>query len=493
MSDTDKPQDNTTPQTTPGASSDKAEQPPPRPRPAPAEPARRGSEATELTPAERTLQRDRPARSPRNMEKVPSLEHELNYGASKRAAHDRELDQDLEREMLEAMGGTGEQDLKQLYGEDERRSRQQQAETLAAGPRKGRVISVRGKDVFVDVGGRTQGVLPVMQFEGGPPAVGAEVEVHIEGYDPDGFLILTRRGAVVEADWSSVATGMLVEARVTGTNKGGLSVEVNGIRGFMPVSQIDLYRVDDMEQFVNQRLRCLVTEVDREERNLVVSRRALLEKERAEGREKLWGELAEGQVREGIVRSIKPFGAFVDLGGADGLLPIGEMSWSRINDPSDVVKEGQKVRVAVLRLDRDARKITLGLKQLSASPWDEAPLNYPPGSIVQGKVTRIMDFGAFVEIEPGVEGLVHVSEISPTRIRRVADVIKVGQDVQVKVLSIDSAARRMALSLKAAQAAPPPPEAEDEEEEEMPPVERKQRDTPLRGGVGNKEFKRPQQ
>src|SRR5262249_8677318 len=152
-----------------------------------------------------------------------------------------------------------------------------------AGPKKGKVISIRGKDVFVDVGGRTQGVLPILQFEDGPPAIGTEVEVSIEGYDPDGFLLLTRKGAVVEADWSSVAPGLVVEARVPGTNKGGLSVDVNGIRGFLPVSQIELFRVEELEPYVNQKLRCLVAEVDRQERNLVVSRRALLEKEREEG------------------------------------------------------------------------------------------------------------------------------------------------------------------------------------------------------------------
>ncbi len=350
-------------------------------------------------------------------------------------------------------------------------------------------MSVRGKDVFVDVGGRTQGVLPIMQFEEGPPAVGTELDVHIEGYDPDGVLILTRQGSAVEADWSSVSVGMLVEARVTATNKGGLSVDVNGIRGFMPASQTDLYRVEDLEQFVNQKLRCLITEVDREDRNLLVSRRALLEKEREEGREKLWASLAEGQVLDGIVRSIRPFGAFVDIGGADGLLPIGEMSWARVKDPSDVVKEGQKVRVAVVRLNLETRKITLSLRQLTTSPWDEAPYNYPPGTVVPGKVTRLMEFGAFVEIEPGVEGLVHVSEISPNRVRRVTEVVKVGQEVNVKVLSMDSAARRMSLSLKAALAAPAPEESDEDEDVEAEP-ERK-RTTPLRGGVGRKEIKLP--
>src|SRR5262249_9526753 len=228
---------------------------------------------------------------------------------------------DGEKDIQDALGGA---DMDQLVGEGQRGRKPGQPEP---GPRKGRVISVRGKDVFIDVGGRIQGVMPVDQFEEGLPAPGTEVEVHIEGYDPDGLLVRTKKGAAVEADWSSVAPGMIVEARVTATNKGGLSVDVNGIRGFMPISQVEMFRVDDLAPYVNQRLRCLVTEVDREERNLVVSRRALFEKEREESREKLWTEIAEGQVREGTVRSVKPFGAFVDLGGADGLLPVGEMSW----------------------------------------------------------------------------------------------------------------------------------------------------------------------
>jgi small subunit ribosomal protein S1 len=354
--------------------------------------------------------------------------------------------------------------------------------------KRGRVISVRGKDVFVDVGGRTQGVLPVNQFQE-PPAVGTDVEVHIEGYDPDGFLLLTREGAAVEADWDSVSVGMLVEARVTGTNKGGLAVDVNGIRGFLPVSQIDLYRTENLEQFVNQKLRVLVTEVDREERNLVVSRRALLEREREQQREKLWAELAEGQVREGIVRTVRDFGAFVDLGGADGLLPTGEMSWTKIKDASEVVQQGQKVKVKVLRVDHDTRKITLGLRQLTASPWDLAPQNYPLGTVVSGKVTRVADYGAFVEIEPGLEGLIHVSELAPQRVRRVGDVVKVGQDVRVMILDIDTEARRMALSLKAALVQEPA--AEEEEEEEGPAPPPRPRTTPLRGGVGNREILPP--
>src|SRR5262249_38018404 len=200
--------------------------------------------------------------------------------------------------------------------------------------------SVHGPDVFVDVpGGRTQGVLPLLQFPEGPPAPGTEVEIDIEGYDnANGLLLLTRKGAVQDANWESVAVGMIVEARVTATNKGGLAVEVNGIRGFMPISQIDMYRVENAEQYVNQRLTWMIAEVDPAERTLVVSRRALLEREREEQREKLWQELAEGQVRNGIVRSVRDFGAFVDLGGADGLLHVSEMSWQRVQDPSTIVQ-----------------------------------------------------------------------------------------------------------------------------------------------------------
>jgi small subunit ribosomal protein S1 len=480
MSDSDKPQEpSATPPaapdaagTPPAAAGPPAEQPPPRrpPRERPPRAAQRGSPSPG---------------------KVPALdERDLSYGFGQKAdLFDAELERDLETDVQAAMAGLSDSDLADLYGEGKRGKKEPQP----AGPRKGKVISIRGKDVFVDVGGRTQGVLPIMQFEEGPPAIGTEVEVSIEGYDPDGFLLLTRKGAVVEADWSSVAVGMVVEARVTGTNKGGLSVDVNGIRGFLPVSQIDLYRVEDLEQYNNQRLRCLVTEVDREERNLVLSRRALLEKEREEGREKLWTELQEGQVREGVVRSIKPFGAFVDIGGADGLLPVGEMSWTRIKSPEEVVAPGQRVRVQVIRLDRDARKITLGLKQLTASPWDQAALDYPPGSVVKGKVTRTAEFGAFVEIAPGLEGLVHVSELAPQRVRRVTDVVKEGQEVNVKVLSLDAEARRMSLSIKQALKAPEPEPAEAEEEEEAGPAPPpRRRDTPLRGGVGHKEFKKPE-
>src|SRR5262249_32264437 len=242
------------------------------------------------------------------------------------------------------------------------------------------------------------------------------------------------------------APNMIVEARVTATNKGGLEVDVNGIRGFMPISQIDLYRVENPDEYINQRLRCQVVEVNPEERNLVVSRRALLEREREENREKLWREVAEAQVGQGVVRSVRDFGAFVDLGGVDGLLHVSEMAWTRVKDPASVVQPGQTIKVAVLKIARESRKVSLGLKQLTPSPWDNVAANYPPGTVVNGKVTRLMDFGAFVELEPAVEGLIHVSELAPQRVRRVSDIVKPDQEVRVLVLNVDPNQRRISLS-----------------------------------------------
>jgi small subunit ribosomal protein S1 len=452
MSDTDKPTDPTTPP---------AESAPP-----PAEP-----------PAPNKPPREKP---PRHGGRVPSLQHEQSYGFGKRIDA---FDEEMEQQLKEAMSGMSDKDL---YGEPAPHQRGKPAPD--AGPKKGKVFRIHGQDVFIDLpGGRTQGVLPLMQFPEGPPAIGTEIEISIEGFDnANGVLLLSRKGGAVEADWSSVAVGMTVEARVTATNKGGLSVDVNGIRGFMPISQIDLYRVENAEQFINQRLLCLVTEVDPVERNLVVSRRALLEKQREEMRDKLWNELAEGQVRQGIVRSVKDFGAFVDLGGVDGLLHVSEMSWQRVQDVSSIVQPGQTIKVVVLKIDRERRKVSLGLKQLMPSPWDSVTEKYHVGALVSGKVSRLMDFGAFVELEPAIEGLIHISELAPQRVFHVGDIVKVGQEVQVKVLSVDAGQRRISLSLKAAQ--PKEPEAAPEESEpeaEVPVKPAKPRTTPLRGGTGS--------
>lgn len=404
----------------------------------------------------------------------------------------RDLDQQIEAEMAAALQGF---DVSGTVARAEAPSRAGQRPDASA-RKRGRIIGIHGKDVFVDVpGGRSQGVLPAQQFEEKTPVVGEEVEFDIEGYDAaNGLLRLSRGGsAQVVTDWSSVSRGMIVEAKVTGVNKNrtGLLVEVNGIKGFMPISQIDMYRVEKPEDYLNQRIKCMVAELDPSERNLVLSRRALLEQEREKVREQFWATVEEGQVKTGIVRSVKPFGAFVDLGGADGLIPVSELSWSRVGDPSEVVQVGQKVEVKVSRVDHEARKIGLSLRQLVRSPWDDFAEQHKAGARLVGKVTRIAEFGAFVEVAPGIEGLVHVSELSTQRVRRVRDVLSEGQEVTVQVQSIDPEARRMSLSLKAmkaeAEAADAAADEAEREEDQKAAEERmaqRAANPNLRGGIG---------
>ena len=418
---------------------------------------------------------------------VPQLD-KRDFAAAK--PNNRELDKLIEDELEQAMAGF---DVQSTVAEPEQ-SRQPAAAKTSR--KKGRVVGFHGNDVFVEVpGGRSQGVLPIQQFEGKRPSVGDEVEFEVERYDPaDGLLILTREGAAqTVTDWSSVAYGMVVEARVTGTNKNktGLTIEVNGIKGFLPASQLDLYRVENLDQFLNQRLKVMVAEVSPEERNLIVSRRAILERERQVKAEEFWKTIAEGQIKKGIVRSIKPFGVFVDLDGADGLLPVSELSWQRVNDPNELFKVGDSVEVMVNRVDHDTRKISLSLRALTRSPWDDFAERVKAGARMKGKVTRTADFGAFVELEPGIEGLVHISELSTQRVRRVRDVVSEGQPVEVEVLSVDVPARRISLSLKSIMREKD--EAEDaadeaERQADLAAAEETQANRPvnpnLRGGIG---------
>ncbi len=416
-------------------------------------------------------------------EAVPSLVDEQRFASGVKL---KDLDDEIAGELEAAMGGMSAQDL--YAAESSQAARVQAAAGADQGKKQGKVMSIHGKDVFIDVpGGRSQGVLPLEQFPDGPPKPGTVVDVSIEGYDrANGLLILTRRGAAVTADWSSVAEGMVVEARVVETNKGGLTVDINGIRGFMPISQIDLYRVDKPEDYVNQKFLCVVTEVKPDERNLVVSRRDLLEKQRAEQRDKMWETLAEGQIFTGTVRSVRDFGAFVDIGGVDGLLHVSEISWKRVQDASQALQPGQSVKVAVLKLNREQRKVSLTLKGLEANPWDTIEQRLPVSLILNGTVTRTTDFGAFVELEPGIEGLIHISELARQRVWRVTDIVKAGQEVQVKILGLDKEARRISLSLRQAIVEETPKPAEEDADEEAAGADKppRPRTTPLRGGIG---------
>lgn len=356
------------------------------------------------------------------------------------------LDPELQKELDEALGDMSIEDLI--------RSEERTAEpTSAPGVRKGQVVSIQGEDIFVDLGGRSEGVLPAAQWGDDEPlpSIGQLIEITVEGYDrADGLLLLSRKGAVMAAAWETLQEGQVIEGRVTGMNKGGLEMDINGIRGFMPASQVDRFRVDDISQFLNQRLAAVVTEVDRANRNLIVSRRDLVEREAAQQKEKTWETLAEGQVVQGIVRNIMPYGAFVDIGGVDGLLHVRDMSHARIKDPHEVVQEGQAVEVKVLTIDRENRKVGLGLKQTLADPWEKVDQNYAEGQIITGRVTKLMEFGAFVELEPGVEGLVPMGELSFERVRQTSDVVKEGDMAQVRVLSVDKERQRISLSIKRA-------------------------------------------
>ena len=351
-----------------------------------------------------------------------------------------------------------------------------------------RVLMIRRDDVFVELGGREQGILPLHLFEQ-PPMQGAMIDVIVVRLNrEDGLYELTLPGTASSIeDWSDLEQGMMVEARVTGHNTGGLECEVNHIRGFIPVSQISLYRVENLEEFVGEKFACLVTEANPHRRNLVLSRRAVLEREKEQAREALLEELAPGQVREGVVRKLMDFGAFVDLGGVDGLLHISQLGWGRVHHPKDVLQEGQRIKVRVDKIDRENNRISLGYRDMMESPWTGIEQKYPVNSAVRGKVTKLMDFGAFVELEPGVEGLVHISEVSNKRVWRVSDVVNPGDEVDVMVLSVDPSSQRISLSMKALVAEPVVEKKEDEPELAEPVKKvsaRKQPDQPLKGGLG---------
>ncbi|MEX0613680.1 MAG: S1 RNA-binding domain-containing protein, partial [Pirellulales bacterium] len=314
----------------------------------------------------------------------------------------------------------------------------------------GRVARIHREDVFVDLGGRNQGVVPLRQFDE-PPQQGSELELLVVRFDADeGLYDLSRPTAAVDVgNWDEVAEGQIIEVTVTGSNKGGLECQVAGIRGFIPMGQVSIYRVETPEEFVGQRLACIVAEANRERRNLVLSHRAVMERERNEQRDKLLAELAPGQIREGIVRSLKDFGAFVDLGGVDGLVHVSQLSWDRVGHPSEVLEIGQKVKVRIEKFDKDTGKVSLSYREVGANPWHSAAAKFPVAARVTGIVSRLMDFGAFVKLAPGVEGLIHISELAHGRVFRVSDVLSEGQEVEVKILSIDPEKQRISLSLKA--------------------------------------------
>jgi small subunit ribosomal protein S1 len=318
--------------------------------------------------------------------------------------------------------------------------------------RRGRISAIRGEDVFIDVTGDTgklQGVVPLQQFDR-PPRLGSIMDFVVDHIDEaQGLMFLSREGAISRTTWDTLHKGSVVEARCTGQNKGGLELELVGnIRAFMPASQIDLHHVEDFEPFVGQKLEATVTEVDRKHKKVMLSRRAHLEHTRKASKEKLMATLEVGAVLDGKVSNIVEYGAFIDIGGVDGLCHVSDMSYQHVNKPADVVKQGDAVQVKVLKIDKAKGRIALGMKQVQPDPWDVALAGLSAGSEVTGTVTRTANFGAFVAVGEGVEGLLPISEISWKRIHKCEDVISVGQSLRLKVLSFEPKKRKMSLSLK---------------------------------------------
>lgn len=332
---------------------------------------------------------------------------------------------------------------------------------------EGKVLRLDDDFILVDVGYKSEGIIPRNEWEEGDelPAVGDTIRVLVEDLedmapqqDDRGMIVLSKRKAEKIEKWmkvmETVKEGDVVTGTVTRKIKGGLLVDI-GVNVFLPASQVDIRRPHDIGEYIGKPIKCLVLKIDEARRNIVVSRRSLIENERAQKKADLLKELQIGQLRKGIVKNIADFGAFVDLGGIDGLLHITDMSWGRIAHPSEMVKIDDEVEVKILHIDYEKEKIALGLKQKSASPWDNVPTKYPVGSTHKGAVVNVMSYGAFVKLEDGIEGLVHISEMSWTkRISHPSEMVQIDQPVEVMVLDINQEKQEISLGMKQTQSNP---------------------------------------
>jgi predicted RNA-binding protein with RPS1 domain len=361
-------------------------------------------------------------------------------------------------------------------------------ETLEPGSKlTGKVIQIHADNVFLDAGLRSNVIVPLRQFESGKhPAVGDSLEVIVANVkDEEGIIEgrLMTGTTKIKGGWDDVAVGQIVDCMVSKTNKGGLEVTVSTLRGFLPSSQVELGFCNDLEQYVGQKLQVQITEVNANKRNLVVSRRKLLQVERAEAEKGFWTSVEVGQTFTGRVKTVKNYGAFIDIGAVDGFLHIGEISWSHINHPNEVLKEGQTVEVKVLTVDPEKRRVGLGMRQLTQDPWASVSERYSENGTIEGTVTRATGFGAFVQLERGVEGLVHISQLAWRRVGSVKEVLNIGDTKEFKILEVDPIKKRISLSLKALEAKPETAKKE-ELQEDAPALVRKKRTEPLRGGTG---------
>ncbi len=321
---------------------------------------------------------------------------------------------------------------------------------------EGTVITVSADSVFLDIGFKSEGILPLATFQSAGEEVkpGDKLTVSVKGRDADGYYELSRFKTAVPKDWSALerafADKSTIMGTVTGVIKGGVSVDV-GVRAFMPGSRSGARDAAEMEKLVGQEIRCRIIKLDVTDEDVVVDRRVVTEEEERSGKERRYSEVKEGEMVRGTVRSLTDYGAFVDIGGVDGLLHVSDIAWSRVSNPADVLSVGQEIEARVLKVDPEKRRISLGLKQVQPDPWQAVAEKYKTGERVRGVVTRVTDFGAFVELEPGVEGLIHLSEMSwAKKVRQPSDVVKPGETVEAVILTVSASERRISLGLKQA-------------------------------------------
>jgi small subunit ribosomal protein S1 len=343
----------------------------------------------------------------------------------------------------------------EVFSQYERERRSKSPEAGVQG-REGTVIAVSAESVFVDIGYKTEGILPLTAFQNDPeaPKPGDKLRVTVKGRDPEGYYELTRGKVEHPTDWPSLEKAFTDKTAIVGTVtavvKGGLSVDI-GVRAFMPASRSGVRDAAEMEKLVGQEVRCRITKLDVDDEDVVVDRRVIAEEEATAARQRRYSEMKEGETVRGSVRSLTDYGAFVDIGDIDGLLHVGEISWSRVNKPSDVLSVGDQIEAKILKIDTDKRRISLSMKQLQPHPWESVAEKYKTGERVRGTVTRIMEFGAFVELEPGIEGLIHISEMSwGKKVRTPRDVVKPGETVEAVILGVNVGERRISLGLKQA-------------------------------------------
>jgi small subunit ribosomal protein S1 len=324
---------------------------------------------------------------------------------------------------------------------------------------RGRVVHIGTSEVLVDVGYKSEGAIPIDEFRGALPKVGEEIEVYLEAKeDSEGLIVLSKDKADKIKVWDAITRayekGAAVEGRVVEVVKGGLAVDI-GVKAFLPGSQVDLRPIKNLGSMMGHTIRAKVIKLNRRRGNVVLSRRTLLEEEREDKKKHTLEVLAEGMVMIGVVKNITDYGAFVDLGGIDGLLHVTDMSWGRVGHPSEIFQVGDQIEVMVLHFDRESGRVSLGYKQKSSDPWERVEQTYPPGTKTHGKVVSLTNYGAFVELEPGVDGLVHVSEMSWTRrVRHPSKLVNVGDDVDVVVLDVNKQAKRISLGMKQVEADP---------------------------------------